>query len=211
VTEPCTVLIGAADLLPGLRERAGEINGEVLTFADADALRALETITKRRPAVVALERLFAVTPRGAALINRIKADPALRQSEIRVLAHDSDYQRIVPRQPPPTAPALDQRGTRRAPRFKMAPNVTAHVDGKLAMVIDLSTVGGQVVCPVKLKPNQNIAVTLPEPGSHIRFTAAVVWTSFEIPPNSGPRYRAGLDFQDADAEAVGAFCVRNKA
>ena len=205
------MLIGAADLLPGLRERAGTINGEVLTFADADALLALETITKRRPAVVALERMFAVTPRGAALINRIKADPALRHSEIRVLEHDSDYQRIVPRTPPPSAPALDQRGTRRAPRFKMAANVTAQVDGKVATVIDLSTVGGQVVCPVKLTPNQNIAVTLPEPGTQIRFTAAVVWTSFEIPPNSGPRYRAGLDFQDADAEAVGAFCERNKA
>ena len=205
------MLIGAADLLPGLRERAGVINGEVLSFADVDALSALEAITKRRPAVVALERMFAVTPRGAALINRIKADPALRQSEIRVLEHDSDYQRIVPRMPPPSAPALDQRGTRRAARFKMAANVTAQLDGQAATVIDLSTVGGQVVCPVKLKPNQNIAVLLPEPGASIRFTAVVVWTSFEIPPNSGPRYRAGLDFQDADAEALGAFCARNKA
>ena len=205
------MLIGAADLLPGLRERAGVINGEVLTFADADALSALETITRRRPAVVALERMFAVTPRGAALITRIKADPALRQSEIRVLAHDSDYLRIVPRTPPPAAPALDQRGTRRAPRSRMAANVTAHVDGNVATVIDLSTVGGQVVSPVKLKPNEKVAVLLPDAGGSIKFTAAVVWTSFEIPPNSGPRYRAGLDFQDADAEALGAFCERNKA
>jgi hypothetical protein len=204
------VLIGASDVLPGLRERAGTINGEVLTFADADALLALETITKRRPAVVALERMFAVTPRGAALINRIKADPALRQSEIRVLAHDSDYQRIVPRPPPPTAPALDQRGTRRAPRFKMASNVMAQVDGKNAIVVDLSTVGAQVVSPGALKPSQKITVALPDEVMNIRFTASVVWTSFEIPPNSGPRYRAGLDFPDADVDAVSAFCVRHK-
>jgi PilZ domain-containing protein len=205
------VLIGASDLLPGLRERAGTINGEVLTFADADALSALETITKRRPGVVALERMFAVTPRGAALINRIKADPALRQSEIRVLAHDSDYLRIVPRTPPPTAPSLDQRGTRRAPRSKMAANVTAQVDGKAATLIDLSTVGAQLVSPAALKPSQMVAVVLPNNGTGIRFTASVVWTSFEIPPNSGPRYRAGLDFQDADADAVDAFCQRHKA
>jgi len=210
VTEPCIVLIGAADLLPGLKERAGTINGEVLTFADADALRALEAITKRRPGVVALERMFAVTPRGAALINRIKADPSLRQSEIRVLAHDSDYQRVVPRPPPPTAPALDQRGTRRAPRFRMAPNVMAQVDGKNAFVIDLSAVGAQVVSPAVLKPSQKIAVALPDEVMTIRFTALVVWTSFEIPPNSGPRYRAGLDFPDADADAVVAFCERHK-
>jgi hypothetical protein len=204
------VLIGAFDLLPGLKERAGTINGEVLTFADADALSALETITKRRPGVVALERMFAVTPRGAALINRIKADPSLRHSEIRVLAHDSDYQRVVPRTPPPTAPSLDQRGTRRAPRFKMAANVMAQVDGKSASVIDLSTVGAQIVSPAVLKPNQKIAVVLQDDMTTIRFTASVVWTSFEIPPNSGPRYRAGLDFPDADADAIAAFCERHK-
>jgi hypothetical protein len=206
------VLIGAADLLPGLKERAGALNGEVLTFADADALRALEAITKRRPALVALERVFAVTPRGAALINRIKADPSLRQSEIRVLAHDSDYMRVVPRTPPPSAPALDQRGTRRAPRFKMAAHTTAQVEGKTAMLVDLSTVGAQVVSQTALKPNQRIGMALPDDTDSVRFAATVVWTSFEIPPNGGPRYRAGLDFGDAgaDAAAITAFCERHK-
>jgi hypothetical protein len=210
VTDLCTVLIAASDLLPALRERAGAINGEVLTFTDAEALPALEMITKRRPAVVAFERMFAVTPRGVAMINRIKADPALRESEIRVLAHDSDYQRIVPRLERAKGPALDQRGTRRAPRFKMAPNVTAQVGGKPATLVDLSIVGAQVVSSAMLKPNQTVAVALPDEGSR-PFTASVVWTSFEIPPNSGPRYRAGLDFPDADAELVGSFCERHKA
>jgi hypothetical protein len=206
------VLIGAADLLPGLKERVGDLNGDVLTFADSDALRALEAIAKRRPALVALERVFAVTPRGAALINRIKADPSLRQSEIRVLAHDSDYQRTIPRPPPPTAPALDQRGTRRAPRFKMMGNATAQVDGKLAVLVDLSTVGAQVVSSAALKPNQRVGVALPVDTGSVRFDASVVWTSFEIQPKSGPRYRAGLDFGDAavEAEAIGAFCERHK-
>jgi hypothetical protein len=206
------VLIGAVELLPGLKERAGATNGEVLTFADADALRALETITKRRPALVALERVFAVTPRGAALINRIKADPALRQSEIRVLAHDSDYMRIVPRTPPPAAPALDQRGTRRAARFRIAAKATAQLDGRNAMLIDLSVVGAQVVASAALKPNQRIAVALADGTGTIGFDATVVWTSFEIPPNGGPRYRAGLDFSDgmADADAITNFCQRHK-
>jgi hypothetical protein len=209
VTDPCTVLIAASDLLPALRERAGAINGDVLTFTDAEALPALEAITKRRPAVVTFERMFAVTPRGVAMINRIKADPALRDSEIRVLAHDSDYQRVVPRAVPAKVPALDQRGTRRAPRFKMAPNVTAQIGGKTATLIDLSIVGAQVVSPAALKPNQQVAVALHNEAAS--FVASVVWTSFEIPPNSGPRYRAGLDFPDADTELVGSFCERHKA
>ena len=66
-----------ADLLPALKERVVDDGGELLAFTDTDALRALEVISRRRPRLVALERTFAATPRGAALINRIKADPAL--------------------------------------------------------------------------------------------------------------------------------------
>ena len=76
-----------------------------LAFADTDALQALETITRERPGVVALERLFAATSRGAAFINRIKADPALSSCEIRIVAHDSAYSRVSPRRPGETAPA----------------------------------------------------------------------------------------------------------
>src|SRR3954468_15240824 len=140
-------MVASSDCLDGLKARAGQTAGEVLTFTDAEALTALQTIVKRRPQVVALERMFAVTPRGAALINRIKADPKLREAEIRVMAHNSDYTRIVPRAAPPGAPALDQRGTRRAPRFKMTENVVVALDGKSGVVIDLSTVGAQVVSP----------------------------------------------------------------
>ena len=34
----------------------------------------------------------------------------------------------------------------------------------------------------------------------MRCQAVVAWASFEMPPDSGPRYRAGLQFIDADAE-----------
>lgn len=211
VAEPCTVLIGASDLLPGLQERAGAINGELLTFTDADALAAVQAIVKRHPQVIALERNFAVTPRGVALINRIKIDPSLRQSEIRVLAHNSDYMRVVPRAQAAPEPALDQRGTRRAQRSKMAARVDVLLDGKTAALIDLSIVGAQVVSASMLKPNQPLGVTLKDEVADVRFNASVAWTSFEIPPNSGPRYRAGINFTDADAAAVDAYCARHKA
>ena len=208
--EPCCVLIGQADRLPGLKDRIGSADGEILEFIDADALKALETITRRKPQVVTLERLFAMTPRGAALINRIKADPKLADSEIRVLSHDSDYSRVVPR-PPKTPPApLDQRGTRRAPRFKMKEKAMAVVEGANAALVDLSIIGAQLVSPGKLSPNQQVRVVLKDEGGSVEFNATVAWTSFEIQPNSGPRYRAGLEFVDADAAGVEAYCGRQK-
>ena len=189
----------------------------MLAFADVEALRALEAITKRRPAVVALERVFAGTPRGAALINRIKADPSLQQSEIRVVAIDTDFARLASRAPAakaapsgtkakaaatPSAVRLDQRGTRRAPRVRIGGQIGVMVDGNHAVLVDLSAVGAQLVSTTILKPNQRVRVSMSDDHGSIRFNASVAWASFEIPPNSGPRYRAGIEFLDADAASV---------
>jgi hypothetical protein len=219
-------LIAAEELLPALKKRASDPNAELLTFNDADALLALDAITERRPPVVALERSFAATPRGAALINRIKADPTLTNTEIRVVSHDSDYSRVSPRKPSGggasagTAPAaapevpvqpLDQRGTRRAARVKIAGKVEMLIDGNAAVLVDLSIVGAQVVSPTILKPNQRVRIALPDDLGTMRFNAQVAWAAFEIPAKSGPRYRAGIDFVDADARSLDAFCAKHRA
>lgn len=223
--DPCIVVIGASDQLTALKQRAPATAGEVLAFADTDALRALDVIVERQPQVVALERLFAATPRGAALIGRIKADPALAHSEIRVITHDGDYMRVSPRTSPPAAasPAtaasavieapphsLDQRGTRRAIRCRIADRIDIMVDGATATLVDLSIAGAQVLSPGVLKPNQRVRVGLNDATGGVRFNATVAWASFEIPSKTAPRYRAGLEFVDADGQAVDAFCQRHR-
>jgi hypothetical protein len=209
VPKPCIVLIGAPDVLEALKERAGAINGELFTFSGGDALQALALITKRRPGLVAMERTFATTPRGTAMINRIKADPNLAESEIRILAHDSNYSRVVPRTPP-AQQSLDQRGTRRAVRYKMAELVSVMVDGRAATLLDLSTLGAQIVSPAGLKPNQRVQMELKDDRADVRFNGVVAWTSFEIPPIGASRYRGGIAFEDADPAVVEAFCARHR-
>jgi hypothetical protein len=203
-------------------------DGELLAFADTEALRALEVISRRRPQVVALERVFASTPRGAALINRIKADPTLTGSEIRIVSHDSDDSRVVsPATSGDGAPgsaagvaivsaagialpeALDQRGTRRAARFKMPGGLGVIADGNIVTVIDLSTVGAQIVSAIVMKPRQKLRLTVADEQATLRFNAIVAWASFEIPPRSGPRYRAGIDFLDASAPDLDLFRLRH--
>jgi hypothetical protein len=221
------VLIGAADVLPSLKERADTAAGEVLTFTDADALRALEVITKRKPAVVAVERVFAGTPRGAALINRIKSDPSLLGSEIRVVSRDDTDVWVGPRRSSetagdngttavasahPTTPVqpLDQRGTRRSPRFRISAQIEVLVDGNQAVLIDLSTLGAQLVSATVLKPSQRVRMALFDAQGTVRFNATVAWASFEIPSDSVPRYRSGIEFIDANPAAVDAYCARHK-
>jgi hypothetical protein len=220
------VLISSAEHLPALQDREDMTGAQA--FPDSQALQALETITRQRPSVVALERLFAATSRGAAFINRIKADPALATCEIRIIAHDSDYARVSPRRPDaapagaaapaavveapaPAAPAapLDQRGTRRAPRFRVVENVEVLVDGNPATLLDVSLVGAQVVSTFTLRPNQRLRLSLPDATRPIRFSAGVAWAAFEM-PKTGPRYRAGIEFYDADADALTRFIADKK-
>ncbi|MGE3510064.1 MAG: PilZ domain-containing protein [Vicinamibacterales bacterium] len=216
MTQSCTVLIGSAEMLPHLKDRTGGDPGDLLQFTDVDALRALEAITERRPAVVAIEKEFAATPRGSALINRIKADPTLTQCEIRIVSPTAEPVKVTkgkPTDPPtPAAPAapLDQRGTRRAPRFRIPGQVEILVDGNLAMLVDLSTIGAQVLSPTVLKPNQRVRMALSDEHGSVRFNASVAWASFEIPKNTAPRYRAGIEFLDADKAAVNAYLARHK-
>lgn len=228
---PCTVVIGSAALLDDLRRQIRD-DGDILTFNDNDTQTAIEVITARQPQAVTLERLFAATSRGAALINRVKADPLLSHTEIRILSHDGTYARVSPRrsaaprkretaaQPQaivevaagtrPAAPAIDFRGTRRVPRIRMADGTEAQVDGAPATLVDLSTMGAQVVTLVPLKPQHRVRIVLSDELAVVKLGASVIWASFEI-PRGVSQYRAGVAFVDAQPADVEAFGNRHLA
>jgi hypothetical protein len=220
------VLIAEPDQLAVLRARA-EFAG-AMAFTDAETPGALEAILIHRPPVVAIERVFAAKSRGAALINRIKADPSLQACEIRIVAHDGASTYVAPRQPSPAASAgsggtaaavavavaappitLDQKGTRRAPRFKIIPGIEVLIDGNPALLVDLSVVGAHVVSTTLLKPNQRVRLSFIESARPVRFSAGVAWSAFEL-PKGDPRYRAGIEFFDADPDSVRRFCDTNR-
>lgn len=222
-----TVLIASAEYLPGLQERDGL--GGAIAFADTDALRALVAITRRRPEVVAIEREFATTQRGASLIKRIKADPALAACDVRVITHGSDDAPLSPgpareadailaaaapdptvtEAKPPVVATLDQRGTRRVLRSKIVEGVEAQIDGYKVSLVDLSVLGAQVLSPTILKPNRRVRFTLANDAHPVRCRASVIWASFEIPKGAA-LYRAGLEFLDASQESVTSFIETNK-
>ena len=218
--------------MPALRERLAD-EGELVTFADTEPIQALQAILERQPQLIVLERLFAATPRGAALINRIKTDPQLSHSEVRVMSHTGDYLRQVvrpqvaaggggneprggslPESPVATeepARPLDWHGTRRAQRVRVRSGVEIQLDGNPAAVVDLSTVGAQVLSSTILRPNQKVRVSVPNDDVVMRFKGAVAWAKFELPkPTDAPVYRAGVEFLDADGQAIDEFVEKNK-
>jgi hypothetical protein len=215
MSKVAVILIAAPELIPALRERVGD-GGTVMTFADSDPVRAMEAIAVERPPVVALERLFAASPRGAALITRIKDDPILDASEIRILSHDSEYRRISPRRrdsPPPRtasrpAQAFD-RGTRRSPRFKVRESAKATVDGQPARLVDLSLGGVQLIGPESMRARQPAAVTLGTADRGLVVAGTVVWARVEL-SRKGPAARVGIEFTDPDTAAIEAFLDANR-
>jgi hypothetical protein len=210
MSKPTVILIAAPDVIPALRERL-RTDTRVVTFADSDPIRALDAILTHRPAVIALERLFAASPRGAALIARIKSDPALDESEIRILSHNSSYQRVSPRRRSAEAkttvakPArsLDP-GTRRAPRFLMKESTQAEVDGQAAQLVNLSAIGAQLIAPGSIKPKRAVTVTLGPPRKPVVLSGTVVWARAEL-SRTGPVSRIGVEFDDPDTRTVETF------
>lgn len=208
----CTVLIAARDLLQSLQSNLPP-DSEVLAFSDSEPLRALETIIERKPETIALEQMFAASPRGNALLNRIKADPALADTQILVLSPGANGCRTVHRwEPPPVKPPEDQHGTRRAPRVRIRSGIEVLVDGNVATLVDLSAVGAQIVSTCVLNPNSRVRMTFADEDAAMRVTGLVAWARFEIPDPDGQRiYRVGIEFVDADLKQVEQFATKWRA
>ena len=188
-------MISPPHRLAGLKARTGDPE-HVLTFTDTDALAALAAITQQKPSLVVLDRPFAVTPRGAALVQRIRNDPALATSEIRILAHDGKYARVIrPRaiehenvetadaetSDAKTSPAVDYAGTRRADRFKIRSGVEVQIEETQATLVDLSRLGAQAILSKALRPLQRVRMVIGTERPVLRVNAAVAWAKFELP------------------------------
>lgn len=233
---PGIVVIGPSEVLASLRTQLA--NGDqVQTFTDHQVREAVEFIATHKPSIVAVDREFAVSPRGEALVGRIGDDPALSQCEIRVLARTTPVKPereksrkksgtgITPAAASPAPAAtvevvtatatVDRRGIRRAERIRMLNGVSITVDGNPAELVDLSAAGAQVLSKMILRPNQRVRLLLlegsPDARRTLRCSGSVVWAAFEMPAGQPPRYRAGLKLTGSEADAVQSFADRHRA
>ena len=205
-----TILIGAEDEVQTV-ESDPDFDTNIRVFADTDAIRALRCISRERPRVVVLGRAFVGTLRGAALVNGIKTDRTLANTQIRVIRRVSDYLCLVRRTDPQAAsddpipgeplPA-DYLGTREARRYKLRPGFEARVDGTPITLVEMSGRGAQLVGSTVLRMEQRVRLVMGTAPEVVRCSAIVVWVSFEPQGKRAPRYRAGTQFIDADPKAI---------
>ena len=209
-------LIAAADDLDKLQAR--EEFADAQAFADTETLRAIDGMSRTPPGVVVLEHRIATTAVGKSLIKLIEVDQKLSSWTTRIVAlhsEDSDSpDKDWAGQADDVAAVVAlgseaawhesphaQSGKQRTPRFLPAEGVEVLVGGNRAFLIDLSTVGAQVLSSSVLRPNQRLRMVLGKHEQEVRLSADVVWAKLEG-LTTGPVYRAGLDFIDPDPEAI---------
>ena len=169
-----TVLIAPADAIPALRQKP--FLQESIVFPHTDVDFALARIREAVPAIVAVERDFAESSSGRALLSAIRADPNLSTCQVQTV------------------------GVRRSHRYRVDEPVT--VDGTSARLRDISATGAHILSASVLRPTQELQVVLRVDASPL--PAVAVWVQFEL-PSDGPQYRAGIQFAPSAAAAVSEY------
>jgi hypothetical protein len=211
------VLIARADQTQVLKKRL-DAGSCAAVFADSEALQALDAILRQPPRLVALGRAFVASPRGAALVARLKTTPALRSTDVRVLAEDAASLPLILNARNPchegelrnASHPIDYWGTRRAPRFTVAGDAGIRVNGEPGQVVNLSSTGAQVVGPTRLRPGDALRVALVDSAAELKLKATVAWSAL-VPLGGAIAYRAGLEFLESDPVTIETFCVRHFA
>ncbi len=181
-------LIVAEDEVQAVKSEPG-FETDIRVFADTDAIKALQLITRDRPRLVVLGRAFTASGRGAALVNAIRTDQTLADTQIRVLGQAGDYVYLVSRRaeaglaPGTAVPGEplppDYLGRRRARRFRMDAAMRVRLGGTPITLVDLSRTGAYVVGPIALRPHQRVLVSLADSEQDLKITASVMWVFFE--------------------------------
>jgi hypothetical protein len=180
----------------------------VLYFSSANLASALESIRAHEPRVVALDTQFAHTSEGRAFLGRLEQVCPTCDAQLVVFANGRWSMQPLAATPAAVAAQEASVQIRRVPRFPVLDPLAMGVDGRPTSLIDMSVMGAQVVSTPILRPNQRLKVTLPDEGDTIlTLTAHVAWSAFELAKE--PRYRAGMEFTDAAAQALEQYCRRH--
>jgi PilZ domain-containing protein len=108
-----------------------------------------------------------------------------------------------------TAGAADQpaqTAQRKARRVKMLDGTVIIIDNMDGTLVDLSSLGAQVVSSSAIKPNSAVRLILPTEAGGITCEARVVWVNVERNTGSrSPIYRAGMQFTDVKTGELDGF------
>jgi hypothetical protein len=98
---------------------------------------------------------------------------------------------------------------RQARRLKMQEGIEATLDGSASSLVDMSSIGAQVLSPLALRPNRVVKMSLRGDESALACKVRVMWAKFEPNGTAAAQYRVGVKFTDADVKEVDAFMAQH--
>jgi hypothetical protein len=104
------------------------------------------------------------------------------------------------------AKPVEYSPVREASRVKIDERIEVMLDGSASSLVDISSIGAQVLSPLALRPNRVVKMTLRDGESSLGCKVRVMWARFEQPEGAtAAHYRVGLKFTDLEPEALDAF------
>jgi hypothetical protein len=101
--------------------------------------------------------------------------------------------------------------SRQASRIKVDGPAVVFIDGISSTLVDISSLGAQVLCPTTLRPNRSIRVVLQNEDGRVTCDARIVWARLESPtPVMGTQFRAGVQFVDIHRTVIEGFIARHR-
>jgi hypothetical protein len=71
----------------------------------------------------------------------------------------------------------------------------------------MSRIGAQVALAHAFRPYQRVRVSIEQDASALHCNGAIAWVRYELQGGKrGGYYRAGIEFVDADGDAIELFC-----
>lgn len=99
---------------------------------------------------------------------------------------------------------------RQARRLKMREGIDVTLDGAASALVDMSSIGAQVLSSVALRPNRVVKMSLRGDESALSCKVRVMWARFEQPQGkAAAQYRVGVKFTDLEPKAADEFMARH--
>ena len=200
-----TVLIASEHLVAKWSEQVAPL--DLIAIADRDARNAPGIIKQHKARVVVLERLFANSAKGLALIQELRSNPELVQLEIRMLPEDQAAAlgyHATGRALAHMSTPLGRQPSRRARRVALQPGTTALLNGTDVDVVELSVAGAHVIASTMVKPHENVWVAIVRGDESLRTNGTVAWARAEIDAHR-LRYHAGIAFTEHRPELLASL------
>jgi hypothetical protein len=90
--------------------------------------------------------------------------------------------------------------------LKIREGIEVTLDGATSALVDMSSIGAQVLSPLALRPNRVVKMTLNGDESTLTCKVRVMWARFEQPHDkAAAQYRVGVKFTDLEPKAIDGF------